>query len=101
MFDLEKAITEWRKQMQAAGIKMSVPLEELEVHLREDIDRLMRSGLGEKAAFEISVRQLGQPQMLKAEFKKNGAASGKKLGIMALIAATLMILRVLYLHHQT
>ena len=30
MFDLEQAIAGWRRQMQAAGIKTPVPLEELE-----------------------------------------------------------------------
>ena len=37
MFDLEQSIAEWRRQMLAAGIKTPVPLEELEIHLREDI----------------------------------------------------------------
>ena len=37
MSDLEQSIAEWRKQMLAAGIETPVPLEELEIHLREDI----------------------------------------------------------------
>jgi len=37
MFSLEKSISEWRRQMLAAGIKTPVPLEELEIHLREEI----------------------------------------------------------------
>ena len=37
MFGLEQAIADWRQQMLAAGIKTPVPLEELEIHLREDI----------------------------------------------------------------
>ena len=101
MFDLENSIAQWRTQMQAAGIKTSVPLEELELHLREEIDRLMRTGLAEQAAFEISVRQLGQPQALKTEFKKNSSTAGKKLCIAMLTACVLMVLRVLYRHHQT
>jgi hypothetical protein len=71
MFDLEQSITEWRKQMLAAGIKTPVPLEELEIHLREEIERQMKSGLNEQKAFEISVQRLGQPKMLKSEFKKS------------------------------
>ena len=74
MFNLEKSIVEWRNQMRGAGIKTSVPLEELELHLREDFDRLKKTGLSEGAAFEIAVQQLGQPQALKTEFKKNGTA---------------------------
>ena len=37
MFSLEKSIAGWREQMLAAGIKAPVPLEELEIHLREEI----------------------------------------------------------------
>ena len=71
MFDLEKSIADWRKQMLAAGIKSPVPLEELESHLREEIERQMKVGLSEQTAFEISARQIGQPKMLKSEFKKS------------------------------
>jgi hypothetical protein len=60
MFDLEKSIAEWRKQMLAVGIKSPVPLEELEIHLREEIERQIKSGLNEQNTFEISVQQIGQ-----------------------------------------
>jgi hypothetical protein len=70
MFDLEQSIADWRTQMLAAGIKTPVPLEELEIHLREEIERKMKSGLNEQRAFEISVQQIGQAQPLKMEFKK-------------------------------
>ena len=51
MFDLEQSIAEWRQQMLAAGIKTPVPLEELEIHLREEIERQMKSGLNEQTGF--------------------------------------------------
>ena len=70
MFDLEQSIAEWRRQMLAAGIKTPVPLDELEIHLREEIERQMKSGLSEQKAFEISVQQIGHPKILKNEFKK-------------------------------
>jgi hypothetical protein len=56
--------------MLAAGIKTPVPLDELESHLREEIERQVKSGLSEPIAFEVSVRQVGQPQVLRSEFKK-------------------------------
>ena len=68
--NLEENISVWRRQMMAAGIKTPVPLEELESHLREDIERQMKSGLSEPIAFEVSVKQIGQPQSLRTEFKK-------------------------------
>ena len=70
MFHLETAITEWRQQMLAVGIKTPVPLEELEIHLREEIEQLEKSGVDERTAFENAVRQTGQPQSLKNEFNK-------------------------------
>ena len=71
MFNLEQAIADWRRQMLAAGIQSPVPLKELELHLREDIERQLKSGLDEQNAFEISVPQIGQPQALNREFKKS------------------------------
>jgi hypothetical protein len=70
MFNLDHAITEWQKQMLAAGIKTPVPLEELEIHLREDIAQQMQSGLSAQPAFGIAVKKIGQAPELKREFKK-------------------------------
>jgi hypothetical protein len=73
MFDLEQSIMDWRRQMLDAGIKTPAPLEELEIHLREDIERQMESGLNEQKAFEIAVQEIGKANMLKNEFKKVNA----------------------------
>jgi hypothetical protein len=70
MFDLEKSIAEWRQQMLAAGIKTPVPLEELEIHLCEEIERQARQGLSPTKAFETAVKKIGQVRELEAEFKK-------------------------------
>ena len=60
MFNLEQSISDWRRQMLAAGIKAPVPLEELEIHLREDIAQQMQSGLSAQQAFGIAVKTIGQ-----------------------------------------
>src|SRR5689334_15542581 len=70
MFDLDKAIAEWRKQMLAAGIKAPVPLDELEIHLREEVEQQVRSGLSAREAFETAAQRMGQASRLKVEFKK-------------------------------
>jgi len=70
MFDLEQSIAEWRRQMLAAGIKTPVPLEELEIHLREDMEAQAQSGLNAQQAFENSVQRIGQADELKREFRK-------------------------------
>ncbi len=72
MFNLEQSIAEWRQQMLAAGIKTPVPLEELESHLREDVEQQMRSGFSEQEAFGSAIKKIGQPRLLKTEFKKAG-----------------------------
>jgi len=46
--------------MLAAGIKTPVPLEELEIHLRDNIAQQMQSGLTAQQAFGIAVKKIGQ-----------------------------------------
>ena len=70
MFDLEQSIANWRQQMLAAGIKTSGPLEELEIHLREEIERQMSAGFNAPEAFGIAVEHIGQANLLKQEFQK-------------------------------
>jgi cation transport ATPase len=70
MFYLEQAILEWRRQMLAAGIKTPVPLEELDSHLREEIEQQMKSGLSEQEIFDSAVQKIGQAHMIQNEFKK-------------------------------
>jgi hypothetical protein len=71
MFNLEQSIAEWRRQMLAAGIKTPVPLEELESHLRDEIEQHMKSGWPGQRAFEVSVLHIGPPELLKNEFKQS------------------------------
>jgi len=56
--------------MLAAGIKTPAVLDELEIHLREEIERQTKLGSSEQTAFEIAVQKIGDTNMLKAEFKK-------------------------------
>ena len=59
--------------MLTAGIKTPVPLEELEIHLREDTAQQMQSGLSAQQAFGIAAKKTGQALELKREFKKVSA----------------------------
>ena len=70
MFDLEEKFFEWRQQMLAAGIQSPVPLEELAIHLREEIERQVQSGASEQTAFDVACAQIGQAEPIKSEFKK-------------------------------
>ncbi len=70
MFNLKEAITNWRREMSAGGIKTPGVLDELESHLREDIEQRVRAGAAEPQAFEEAVRQMGKADQLKLEFGK-------------------------------
>ena len=70
MFNLEQAIADWRQRMLAAGIETPVPLEELELHLREEIERQTEAGMDAAKAFEEAAQSIGDARSLKTEFKK-------------------------------
>jgi hypothetical protein len=70
MFNLEQSI--------AAGIKTPATLEELENHLREEIQRQMKLGLNERQAFDMAAKTIGRGAELKKEFRK-GEPLGPRL----------------------
>jgi len=70
--NLDQSISEWRQQMLAAGVKSPVPLDELESHLRDEIEQQTTKGLNEAEAFRAAVKNIGQGRALKTEFKKVG-----------------------------
>ena len=70
MFNLEQSITDWRRQMLAAGIKTPEPLEELESHLRDDIERQVQLGVSAEQAFKIATQRMGPAIELKSAFEK-------------------------------
>src|SRR5690349_1831959 len=84
MFDLEQAIEDWRRKLSAAGIK-AVVLDELESHLRDHMDALLRTGLNEQQAFETAVVRIGEVQTLKKEF--SGEQRVKRAILLAAIGA--------------
>lgn len=91
MFVLEEQIAGWRQQMLAAGIKSPVPLEELEGHLREEIEAQMQSGRSEAEAFNSAVQIIGQAQRVQNEFKKveeSKKARNAKVVEIVILAAT-------------
>jgi|KBSSwiStaDraftv2_1062776.scaffolds.fasta_scaffold199717_3 cation transport ATPase len=72
MFDLDKAMAEWRHQMLAAGIKNPRVLDELESHLRDEVRRQMSMGAGvePQQAFDGALKKLGGAAELESEFRK-------------------------------
>ena len=86
MFDLDQAIAEWRSQMVFAGVKAPEILDELENHLRDEIERQEVLGVTKDRAFEIAVESFGQAVALKEEFAKirNRTSARVKDAIFAL-----------------
>jgi hypothetical protein len=70
VFNPEQAISEWRRHMAAGGLETPDVLDELESHLRDDVEQQVRLGLSQEQAFEDAVHRLGQANLLKAEYKK-------------------------------
>jgi hypothetical protein len=70
MFNLEPSIAEWRRRMIAGGIKTPVPLEELESHLRDHVERQRQLGMGAEQAFCKAVEDIGSGEKLEREFAK-------------------------------
>ena len=70
MFNLDQAISEWRRELIAAGIRNNDVLDELESHLREDLERRARSERDISQLFRTAVAQLGEPRSIKVQFDR-------------------------------
>jgi len=76
VFDIDKAIAEWRR-----GLRKSESLEdgyvaELESHLRDAIEHRVRGGAEPDEAFRAAVRKLGESGRIAADyFKTDGRSS--------------------------
>ncbi|MGD8535831.1 MAG: ABC transporter permease [Candidatus Aminicenantes bacterium] len=70
MFDLEKAIKDWRKALNKNEALEDGYKEELECHLRDKIDYLIGLGSTEEKAFEEAVKKIGESDSLGAEYFK-------------------------------
>ncbi|HEY2081483.1 MAG TPA: permease prefix domain 1-containing protein, partial [Verrucomicrobiae bacterium] len=70
MFNLDQSIAEWRRQMAVGGIKSRDVLDELESHLREDVEQQVASGATAKQAFCEAVTRMGSAEEVRGEFAK-------------------------------
>ena len=68
MHDLEKLIAQWRKS--ATKNVNAETLDELETHLRETTEQLVRSGMNLPDAFQRAVTELGAMPSISSEFRK-------------------------------
>lgn len=70
MFDLELNIRSWSDHLRARGNFKETDIIELENHLRDEMEDLIKTGLAEDEAFLISVKRLGNVSLISQEYSK-------------------------------
>jgi putative ABC transport system permease protein len=73
MFDLEKAIGDWMKNLRKIETFEDGTIAELESHLRDEIDRLIKVGLSDEEAFKKAVAIVGTAESIGLEYYKTNA----------------------------
>jgi len=107
MFNLERAVSAWRKQMRAGGIQVPEVLDELESHLREEVERQMRAGTGAVEAFQAAFQRMGPVTALKTEFEKDDERKIMKknliigVGIWGVLVGMALVLPAVAQYRQT
>lgn len=71
---LEARIAEWRRYVDRAGAILPEEADELESHLREQVDELAVAGLDADEAFLIGVKRIGAVDAISAEFARTNSA---------------------------
>ena len=102
MFDLEAAISQWRRQVESKWIGDQSALAELEDHLREEIAELAQSGHADEEAWREATSKLGDPVAIGHEFSKIDRLPGLDrfafvlilgAGVLALACAAMMLVK--------
>lgn len=75
MFDLEKAIKTWISSLRKHKGFEEGHIEELENHLRDDIEHRVEKGAAEEDAFNSAVIEIGESNQLGEELYKNSKKS--------------------------
>ena len=70
MFDLNQGIAEWRSNLAKSEAMDALAVDELESHLREEIESLASVNLTEEESFWLARRRLGGAGDLSGEFAK-------------------------------
>lgn len=91
MFRLEDAIENWKLQLNQHQTMTTSDIEELQIHLLEEIDILMAAGLNQEEAFVIASRRIGSPGELACEFAKINTIAIWKNRFFWMIIGVLML----------
>ena len=71
MADFEDRIASWRRELSSAMEDRPDVVDELEDHLRQEVDSLTRAGNTPGEAWDAAVARLGDPHRLAREFSKS------------------------------
>ena len=71
MFDLEKAVKKWKKDLQRHEVFEDGLVADIELHLRDAYEAQRKTGLDEEAAFRKAVAQVGKADSIASEYDKN------------------------------
>ena len=70
MFNLDTSIAAWRRTLEHNPVLVGDDLDELEQHLRDQIEALKAEGLTDKKAFEQALERLGDYGSAEQEYGK-------------------------------
>ena len=70
MFDLEKTIATWRHLLRHNRAFLPEDLDELERHVRDQVETLISAGMPEEVAFRQAIREMGCYGAVEAEYQK-------------------------------
>ena len=80
MYDLNKEIAGWKSSVSRQRACSRDELNELESHLREEIDVLIGQGVTESEAFAEAVARMGAAEKISDEFAKDGRLMKNSIG---------------------
>ena len=75
MFYLEKEINKWKKSLRKSSSLEDGYIEELESHLREEINNEVENGKSEEEAFTLSVSKLGNTGQIADQYYKSDSVT--------------------------
>ena len=75
MFDLEKAIKQWRKTLKKNEAFEDGYIAEIESHLRDEIQKHIKNGVYEEEAFRKGLEMIGPIENIGAEYYKSDTRS--------------------------
>lgn len=70
MFDMIEAIKQWRDNLEQGESMAKPDLDELESHLRDQLEELRNTGLSEEEAFWVGTHRLGDTEVIQQEYTK-------------------------------